>query len=90
MAKCLAMLLSQSVLRLEIALGCEYLITVHAAMLSHHTQQTCHADDQPAQYAEPALTLLMCGEVTGRVAGGRLTPQPISNIHICKMASELC
>jgi hypothetical protein len=40
MAKCLAMLLSQSVLRLEIALGCEYLITVHAAMLSHHTQHT--------------------------------------------------
>jgi hypothetical protein len=68
-------------LRISDHCSCGNAVAPHAAH--------CQADDQPAQYAEPALTLLMCGEVTGRVAGGRLTPQPISNIHICKMAFEL-
>jgi hypothetical protein len=61
--------------------SCGNIVAPHAAH--------CQADDHPAQYAKPAMTLLMCGEVTGRVAVGRLTPQPSSNIRVCKMAFEL-
>ncbi len=48
----------------------------------------CQAHARPAQTAETVMTLMMCGEITGPVAGGWPVIISNSNICVCKCYSS--